>query len=1308
MKRMHAWVVTGLLMALSPAALAQGGKALWEEYDKHIHSRTAVTALGPDLFGDNVDLASGALSFSATDVSVPGNNALPVQVGRSLKVTNRGVYFQNDLPFADWDLDIPRISGVFASTWHDARCTGNGQPPTILMGGKYFGPNDYWHGNHADMPGGGELLAVNSATPKPTSGGPYRWVTAGRTYFSCLTSLQTGPGEGFLAITSDGTKYWFNRMAQYYEAHLDDKTAQGVPFQVARLKNVLYATRVEDRFGNWVTYSYSNAYNQAARLNSISSSDGRTLTLTYNGNGHVSQVNEGTRTWTYQYAYPAAYEGTLTSVTLPDASSWSIVFGALSSAGIDYNKNTDPGDLGRSCFYPGDVLNKAVKPVGTITHPSGAVGTFTVSIVRMGRSNVPAVCSPYTTPYNDPNDDVAYYPINWDAFALTNKQVSGPGLTTGTWSYGYGSTVSWFYPNGSTPICTSSAGCEAPQCTSDSCAGVAVTTVIAPDNKWMRHTFGNSYRYNEGKLLKVEQGSSATDILNTTTTAYNLTLTGQPYVNPIGTSPQRRGDSFTTEYLRPQRSNVITLDGATFSSTVNSFDSFAQPLSVTKTSSLGYSKIEVTEYENNLSAWVLGQVKKLTINGIVASETSYDSLARPVWAKAFGKLQHTLTYYTDGTLATVKDGNNNATTLSSWYRGVPRTIKYPGTPEATTGATESAVVDASGWITRTTDENGFATNYTHDAMGRLASIIYPTGDSTVWNATTQVFAQIGNSEYGIPAGHWRQIVRTGNYQKFTYYDALWRPLLVLERDLGNDPELRRHSRWDYDAAGRKIFASYPSTSAYPTTGVRTTYDTLDRVKKINQDSELGVLTTEMDYLSGFRTQVKNPRLQTTTTSYMAYDQPTTDWPEAIIHPAGAYTDIVRDIFGKPTSVTRRNSSSSLTMQRSYFYNSYQELCRMIEPETGGNLMWYDGAGNLAWSASGLPSSSACNGAGNTAEILARRVDRTYDARNRVKTLRFPDGRGDQDWTYTPDGLPQEITTYNGANATLGVINAYNYNKRRMLDGQGESIYQVGWYTYAIGYGYDQNGNLASHSYPSGVSVTYAPNALGQATQAGTYATGVSYFPNGAIKQFTYGNNMLHVMSQNARQLPSTVCDTAGAGCGPNAALYDVYNYDQNGNVAAISDGRTGNRGDRTMTYDGLDRLTATTSPMFTGGTAYSYDVFDNLKHVVAPGRDHYYCHDSNWRLTNIKTGSWGGGTTVIGLGYDVQGNLANKNGVLYGFDYGNRLRTVSNQATYRYDGHGRRVSIYDPAKGFLIYQYNASGQLMYQRDVRSGTYSRFF
>jgi YD repeat-containing protein len=128
---------------------------------------------------------------------------------------------------------------------------------------------------------------------------------------------------------------------------------------------------------------------------------------------------------------------------------------------------------------------------------------------------------------------------------------------------------------------------------------------------------------------------------------------------------------------------------------------------------------------------------------------------------------------------------------------------------------------------------------------------------------------------------------------------------------------------------------------------------------------------------------------------------------------------------------------------------------------------------------------------------------------------------------------------------------------------------------------------------------------------------------------------------------------------------DSYAYDQNGNVLAISDGVSGNRGDRDMTYDALDRLTDTTSPMYgTSGTHYTYDALDNVTSITAPGRSgtwaQSYCYDTHQWLTNVKNnGDCDTGNTILGIGYDPQGNLANWNGVLYAFDYGNRLRSIA-------------------------------------------------
>ncbi|GGK03217.1 hypothetical protein GCM10011394_10360 [Luteimonas terricola] len=738
-----------------------------------------------------------------------------------------------------------------------------------------------------------------------------------------------------------------------------------------------------------------------------------------------------------------------------------------------------------------------------------------------------------------------------------------------------------------------------------------------------------------------------------------------------------------------------------------------------------YTRTETIEYHDDPALWVMGQVKRTTINGIEEAQTDYGWKALPATSRRYGKVNYTLAYETAtpgqvGTVKTVTDGKGYVTAASNWTRGLPQQIYYPATNEAPSGAAVSAVVNDHGWITAVTDENGFRHCYDYDVMGRIQKIRYPSetaanacdpGDgSGTWLATTIGFTKSASMKYGLPAGHWQQVVATGAGRKIIYFDALWRPVVTEEFDNTSGTianATRRLTVQRYDASGRLAFESYPMSSlsnyaATTLTGSRSSYDALGRGVLTQQDWEgSGYLTTTTEYLSGFQTRVTPPRGQgqggayQTTTSYLTWDEPNTDYPVSIGHPEGAFTDIVRDAFGKPASLTRRNASSSVSLMRSYVYDGYQQLCKAVEPETGATIMAYDAAGNLAWSKAGATQTgtSSCN----TLDVpVAQRTIRSYDARNRLETLSFPDGRGDQVWTYTRDGLASTIATYNSTGGNL-VVNSYNYNRRRLLV---DETFQVGSQLWNLGYGYNSLGHPSSITSP-GLVVAFAPNALGQPTQAGTYASSVSYFPNGGMQQFTYGNGIKHTLTQNVRGLPDTSCDFPGSSCTTSAVLRDGYDYDAHGNVLAISDGRTGNRGDRDMTYDALDRLTQAISPMY-GTARYSYDALDNLRTVQVTGgskvRNHTYVYDVWNRLSNVTNSI--GGATVVGLGYDVQGNLANKNGVLHHFDHGNRLREASGEQ-YRYDGHGRRSLAIRNGQN-LYSLYGQDGTLRFQRDERTG------
>ncbi|MDP3294310.1 MAG: hypothetical protein Q8M37_06170 [Nevskia sp.] len=456
----QAVALVSLASGLFCASQAQTAKEPWEELDKRVNASENIAPLGNDLLGDRVGLEHGELSFSNTDLSLPGNNALPVAITRSLSVNDHRGY-HNDSMAADWEIDLPSISGVYGPNWiarlgSTSRCSVSTPdqvyPFTSITGVADFDPYKFWHGLTLNIPsGGGELLLKNSASPVPaTPGVDYYWVTNSLTAVSCLPSIANsggtnGSGEGFLAITADGTKYWFNWMAQYYEPILKEKTGSGTQkstITLNRRRNVLYATRVEDRFGNSVTYI--NTATQPGKLTRIQASDGRQIDITYNTSGQIATLSDGTRSWTYQYGNVGTADGTyktLTAVVLPDQSRWTFDFAQFSQTFIP-KPVVDEGSW--TCLYPPDLLPVADK-VGTVIHPSGAQGRFQVGVQRHSHTNVPTTCLSDTNDQYD-QERMAYVnaePIAWDVFSLKQKQISGPGLGTLNWDYSYASSPGW-------------------------------------------------------------------------------------------------------------------------------------------------------------------------------------------------------------------------------------------------------------------------------------------------------------------------------------------------------------------------------------------------------------------------------------------------------------------------------------------------------------------------------------------------------------------------------------------------------------------------------------------------------------------------------------------------------------------------------------------------------------------------------------------------------------------------------------------------------------------------------------------------
>ncbi|WP_367380706.1 RHS repeat protein [Stenotrophomonas cyclobalanopsidis] len=1271
------WIVLIAALGSGPIWAAEP----YQEYNKRIETAQSLTALKDGLMGDSISLYNGVTEFSVTDVELSGSG-LPIRLTRRLTIDVQPYGPGEPLTtpklagLGNWDVDVPYISGTFdaANLWRglnssggitDQRCSVIAAPAISFSGPMSI--FDIWQGNTVHLPGGGDraMLLAEAGVPQPTDGVSRRWTSRERDAFNCIPMQGGMSGEGFSMLTTEGIRYDFNLAVTRFAGTMrQSRGPMHPPVSLTRTKVYLLATKVTDRFGNRLDYTYNSQGSPTSIIATDATGEIRRVDMAYAGDRLASATANG-RTWGYEYDGA----GLLSGVTLPDGSRWQYAYAGNLRPSFDYWD----GETGTNCASgPGTLpANYQV----TSVHPSGATAVFSFENMRHYRSGVQRSECVANVSGSD-----RYYvlrtPNRFDVMSLTEKQISGPGLSAPLkWTYNYTRTNQPLVGQGQ-PVpypCTT-------------CPKVKDTTVMEPDGSRTVHRYGFLYHHNDGQLVGTDVYNAAGTLISsrTTETMSDAQVAGQPFRATYGLHVG--GDDPGQLQVRPVTGTIIQQDGATYRSVVNSFDDLARPVTVTR-SNPWHSRTDVTEYRDDRAGWILGAVAKRTNldTGLVESQVSFDPKIMPLQTWSFGKLTQSLSYYGDGTVATVADGAGNTTTLSSWKRGTPQSIRYAD------GTSVAATVDDSGWITSTVDENGFTTSYGYDRMGRVVSIAYPSNDTVAWNALNQSFAPSPGAAYGLAAGHWKQTVATGNLRKETYFDAFWRPVLSREYDASNVDGTQRFRRFAYDEFGREVFASYPGASEALSAGLWTEYDVLGRTTSTSQDSEQGLLTTTTQYIGDNQTRVTNPRGQVTISRFQAFDTPEYSSVTAIQHPEGAFTDIVRDVFGKPTTIRRRNADGSQDVTRSYVYDAQQQLCKSIEPETGATAFGYDAAGNLAWSASGLvlPSASSCDA--EAAYASGRRADRSFDARNRLKTLVFPDGKGNQAWSYTNDGKPTQIVSRNDAGAEA--TTTYTYNRRRLLT--AESLAQTDAAPLSLGYGYDANAVLSAIVYPSGMAVEYAPNALGQATKAGSYATGVGYYPNGGMSRFTYGNGVVHSMSQNARQLPQMAADGS-------SVVNHTYSYDAVGNVTLIADGIDSARS-RSMQYDGLDRLVQASSPSFGGDGVmkYTYDVLDNIRSAkLGGGKQHSYFYDSSNRLTNVQDNQ---GATTIGLSFDVQGNLARMNGKDFIFDFGNRLRSAAGKEQYRYDGHGRRTfSIDTTSGGKILSMYGNDGALRWQSNQRTG------
>ena len=1316
-----------------------------QEYQKLVQVDQNVDPVGEHPFGENINPYDGSVSFNITDVSLRGNGPT-ITIGRSFQsfewVSQESAGPQ--LPFGSWELDIPRIEtlvgsgGAIASSavWQTGlggttptegttnRCTTFAPPPGIkssLAEGGWV-PDEWWYGYNLWVPGAGkqQLMPRYSANAlSPTIDGmSFQIVTKSNWMIGCGVTASDG-GEGFLAVAPDGTRYTFAHLLYrpYFPivgsggllppdgtiiATSSTSSARSAVLEqgassvqgaspmaagpggvgtLARRDAFMYVTQIQDRLGNTLTYNYDPT---SGYLSSITASDGREVDIAYvPGSWEIQTItakatNVGSRTWAYSYT-----NGELTSVQLPDGSAWTYQLGngeenlyfrnsncslnVMPQVG-DFTTPTTPGTLSGTSF-------------ATITSPSGLTGTFGFALKLSGRSYTPQWC------YGSSNgtQPASVWPEWYVQDAITSEVITGAGMPAQTWTYSYSpSNVSWD---------------KDPCATSGTCPTTVYTDVTDPNGNDTRYTFSNRFDATEGQLLRADSyqgaygGALAKSAINTYASA-----TAGPWPSVYGVDLAYRDNYYQTEQVSPLSQKVITQDGQNYTWQAMTFNAYAQPTDVKRYNDIaGQTGIEeATAYLNDTNLWVLGLPQTVTNvgTGEVESSNVYNGQDLLQQRSHFGEFMMSYTYNSAGQLASFTDGNQQTTHISNYYRGIPQSINFPD------GNSESLTVDDLSQITSITDQNGNTTHYSYDSIGRIAQIAYPTSDTVSWYPKVFTYRFVG-SERGITGNHWDRTTTVGNAITTTYFDADLRP--VLSDTSNGSQDITTATAYDY--TGATTFASYPVygqpavTDPSISTGTHHTYDPLERVIQTQEDNGTQApIVTSTAYLSGAGEQVTDPNGNVTTTHYQVFDEPDYKDPILVVAPGGITQTIVRDIYGNPRSITQSGlyGTESDSVTKTLLYDSYYRLCRTTEPESGSTVMAYDGANNLAWSAQGQAIPDGTCGQGDVAS--AAQTVRTYDPMNRVLSITPP--AGTQATSYTYDGVG------NVTNANSGVTQQkFAYNTRNMVTKESLSVPGYAW---SLGYTYDGYGHISTIGYPSyngsSQSIAYSPDALGRATQVGSYASGITYFPNNQVAGFNFGNGASYVAEQNARQLLSSF----GYGAGSTISLSEGFTYDNDGNITAVADQVPNGPRSKSFTYDALNRLASATAGNLYGVESYSYDALNNLRSRVTGGNTLTLNYDATNRLASVAQN----GSVVTQYGYDTQGNrnsLTNGGTTInYSFDAENQLLQVSGVEGYAYDAAGRRVTKTGTNGAVSAYYfYDQAGQLMYEFDPGTATATNY-
>ncbi|OYV98574.1 MAG: hypothetical protein B7X11_05915, partial [Acidobacteria bacterium 37-65-4] len=328
----------------------------------------------------------------------------------------------------------------------------------------------------------------------------------------------------------------------------------------------------------------------------------------------------------------------------------------------------------------------------------------------------------------------------------------------------------------------------------------------------------------------------------------------------------------------------------------------------------------------------------------------------------------------------------------------------------------------------------------------------------------------------------------------------------------------------------------------------------------------------------------------------------------------------------------------------------------------------------------------------------------YDALNRVFSRSYSDSTPTVNYSYDAAGVSNSRGRLTAVTSTVSTTNYTAYDALGRVTASAQS---TSGQNYTFGYGYDLAGDLTSETYPSERKVLTGYNGGDritgvQAYGGTTYASAMSYAPQGAVSSMTLGNGLVETTAFNNRLQPTSIAAGALASFG-----YTYGGTNNNGNVMSQTISDPGLSLTQTYGYDGVNRL-ATASETNSWTETYGYDPYGNRTSVTA----------SQYLPTYSPAPSISSSTNRISdpnFSYDAAGNLTQApvapGGAIqtYAYDAENKLVNFnSGVATYAYDGNGHRVQK-TMGSATTIYVYDVMGKLIaeYLNTMATGSGTKY-